>query len=82
MTSMLAGHVNGGVEINQVSAASRIGVPENVLFTALEKGIGTSISYEKNGKSADDFSVEESDNVIELNGIKSEPVIYTSPQEV
>lgn len=68
--------LNGSVEINQVSATSRICVPENGEFTAVKKGIGTSFSYEKDGKKTEDFSTPDSENVIELNGIKSELVIY------
>ncbi len=69
--------LNGSVEINQISATSRICVPENAEFTAVKKGVGTSISYEKDGKKAEDFSTPDSVNVIELNGMKSELVIYT-----
>lgn len=74
--------LSGAVEINQVSATSRICVPEGTPFTAYSKGIGTSISYERNGKEAEAFDVPDSDNVIELNGIKSELVIYTAEKTV
>ena len=67
--------LSGSVEVNQISATSRICVPENAEFTAVKKGIGTSISYEMDGKKAEDFSVADSENVIELNGMKSELVI-------
>ncbi|MGN1111694.1 MAG: helix-turn-helix transcriptional regulator, partial [Acutalibacteraceae bacterium] len=67
--------LSGCVEVNQISATSRITVPENAEFTAVKKGIGTSILYEKDGKKADDFSTADSENVIELNGMKSELVI-------
>lgn len=70
--------LNGEVAINQVSATSKIHIPEGVAFTAFAKGIGTSISYEKDGKETEPFSVPGADNVIELNGIKSELVISTS----
>ena len=69
--------LNGSVEINQISATSRICVPENTEFTAVKKGIVTTISYEKGGKKADYFSIDGAENVIELNGMKSELVIYT-----
>lgn len=69
--------LNGDVEINQTSATSRICVPKDVPFTAACKGIGTSISYEKDGKVTEPFSVPKTDNLIQLNGIKSELVIYT-----
>ena len=69
--------LNGEVAVNQVSATSRIHVPEGVAFTAFAKGIGTSISYEKDGKQTEAFSVPDAQNIIELNGIKSELVICT-----
>lgn len=69
--------LNGAVEINQVSATSRICVPEKTSFTAIAKGIGTSISYERDGKKTEEFGVPDADNVIELNGMKSELVICT-----
>lgn len=67
--------LNGAVAVNQVSATSKIHVPKEAAFTAIAKGIGTSISYEKDGKQAENFSVSEAENLIELNGIKSELVI-------
>jgi transcriptional regulator with XRE-family HTH domain len=73
--------LNGAVEINQLSATSRICVPEGVTFAAVRKGIATSISYERNGEPSEDFSTAKADNMIELNGIKSELVIYTSTGE-
>jgi hypothetical protein len=39
--------LNGAVELNQISATSRICVPEGAAFTAVKKGVATSISYEK-----------------------------------
>lgn len=67
--------LNGEVAINQVSATSKIRVPEGVAFTAIANGIGTSISYEKDGKRTEAFSVPDAENIIELNGIKSELAI-------
>ena len=67
--------LRGEVDINQVSATSRICVPENAVFTAVTKGIGTSISYEKDGQPAEAFDTPDAENAIELNGIKSELVI-------
>lgn len=69
--------LNGEVAINQVSATSKIHVPEGTAFTAVTKGVGTSISYEKDGKQMEAFSVPDAENIIELNGIKSELVICT-----
>lgn len=69
--------LSGAVEINQLSATSRITVPEGTAFTALVKGMGTNISYERDGKTVEPFSVPDAENVIELNGMKSELVICT-----
>lgn len=73
--------LNGAVEINQICATSRITVPENVSFTSIKKGIGTSISFEKDGKQVNAFDIQDADNIIELNGLKSELVICTCRQE-
>ena len=67
--------LNGEVDINQVSAASKIYIPENTVFTAVTRGIGTGIYYEKNGRQAERFDTPDAENIIELNGIKSELVI-------
>lgn len=69
--------LKGEVAINQVSATSRIRIPEDAVFTAVTKGIGTSISYEKDGQQAERFDTPDAENIIELNGIKSELVICT-----
>lgn len=69
--------LKGEVAINQVSATSRIRIPEDAVFTAVTKGIGTSISYEKDGQQTERFDTPDAENIIELNGIKSELVIYT-----
>ena len=78
MTKQIAANgysLNGEIAINQVSATSKIHIPEKVVFQAVAKGIGTSISYEKAGQRAERFDTPKADNVIELNGIKSELII-------
>ena len=65
----------GAIEINQLSATSRLIIPENFCFRSSKKGIANTIYYEKYGKKVESFSNDESDNYIELNGIKSELVI-------
>ena len=65
----------GAVEINQISATSRICIPEDLEFCAITKGIGTSITYEIDGKKVESFAIADAENMIELNGIKSELVI-------
>ena len=77
---VLCHSLNGEVDINQISATSRIRIPENSLFTAVTKGIGTNIYYEKNGQKTEPFDSPDADNIIELNGIKSELVIYTTEE--
>lgn len=67
--------LNGYIAINQVSATSKIYIPEDTAFTAVTKGIGTSISYEKSGRQVERFDTPDAENIIELNGIKSELVI-------
>lgn len=73
--------LNGEIAINQVSATSKIHIPEGTAFTAVTKGIGTSITYEKNWKPAERFDTPDADNVIELNGLKSELVICSFMEE-
>lgn len=72
--------LNGEVAINQVSATSRVRIPEDTIFTAVTKGIGTSISYEKDGRQTERFDTPDAENIIELNGIKSELVICTDKE--
>ena len=65
----------GTLEMNQLSATSRLTIPSEYRFRSAKKGIATHIYYEKQGKKVDDFSDAEADNYIELNGMKSELVI-------
>jgi len=67
--------LSGSVEINQISATSKITIPKESDFSSVAKGIGTSITFEEDGKTVEPFDNPESDNIIELNGIKSELVI-------
>lgn len=67
--------LNGEIAINQRSATSKIHIPDGTAFTAVKKGIGTSITYEKDGKPVESFATPGAENVIELNGIRSELVI-------
>ena len=65
----------GSLEINQISSTSRVEVPKDYAFKSVLRGLSNSISYEQNGSPAEDFSDSGAENVIELNGIKSELVI-------
>lgn len=71
--------LKGEIAINQISATSKISIPEETAFTAVTKGIGTSIYFEKNGQPAEAFDSPDADNIIELNGMKSELIICTLP---
>lgn len=73
--------LKGEIAINQISATSKICVPDGAVFTAVTKGIKTSISFEKNGKRVEAFDFPNADNIIELNGINSELVICTFEKE-
>lgn len=72
--------LNGEIAINQISATSKIHIPKDAAFTAITKGIGTNISYEKDGRQVERFDTPDANNVIELNGIKSELVICTDSE--
>lgn len=72
---IVCGSLSGNVEINQISATSKINIPKESDFSSVTKGIGTSITFEEDGKTVEPFDNPESDNIIELNGIKSELVI-------
>lgn len=80
--NMVCHTLKGVIAINQISATSKIIIPEGIVFTAVTKGIGTSISFEKNGKRTEAFDTPDADNIIELNGMKSELIICTSEKEV
>ena len=73
--------LNGEIAINQVAATSKISIPEGTAFTSVAKGIGTSISFEKDGKPAEAFDSPGAENIIKLNGMKSELRICTFSKE-
>jgi len=74
MQIMVESH-EGAIEINQLSATSRLTIPMGYSFRSAKKGIATNIYFERQGKKVDDFSNDEADNYIEFNGMKSELVI-------
>ncbi|MBS7009744.1 helix-turn-helix transcriptional regulator [Anaerostipes sp.] len=72
--------LSGRLDINQISATSRLTVPEHMEFFAVKKGIGNHIYYERKGIASEDFSMKEDEindqaSIIELNGMKSELII-------
>lgn len=76
---ILCHSLEGGLELNQVWATSRLWLPVGVSFFAVSRGVGTSIHYERDGEKG--LSAGEGEHRIELNGIKSELVICTAGEE-
>ncbi len=68
----------GSLELNQLSATSRLRVPADYEFCTVKRGIKNSISFAVAGMDAEDFSTPGSPSVIELNGSCSELVIERS----
>ena len=74
------GSLDGRLDVNQVSSASRLFLPAEIPFVAVTRGSANHICYEKGGNPVEDFSRKDEeagpcDNVIELNGMKSELII-------
>ena len=61
--------VEGRLDINSVNSTSILSIPQETIFKTISRGIGTSIQCENV------IPQEEADNIIELNGIKSELII-------
>lgn len=76
-TKIICHTLNGRIEINQVSSTSNIQIPNDISFKAIIKGLKNSIYYKKDGQDVESFAKDDADNIIELNGIKSELVIET-----
>lgn len=80
---IICGSLGGRLDINQISATSKLTVPKGAVFSTITRGIANKILFEKNGVSVEDFSLrgEEAkgcENIIELNGMKSELIITTN----
>lgn len=73
--NVVCNSLNGEIDINQISATSKIYIPDGTVFNAVTKGMETSILFEKNGKQAESFATPNAEHIIELNGMKSELVI-------
>ena len=69
--------LKGELNINQISAASKISIPEGTTFATVTKGMGNAILFEKDGKPVDAFDSADAENIIELNGMKSELLVTT-----
>ncbi|HHX59429.1 MAG TPA: helix-turn-helix transcriptional regulator [Epulopiscium sp.] len=79
-------HFTGGLDINQIAATSRLYLPSKTDFLAVSKGLGNSISYERQGEIVKASRLEEkrtkADLMVELNGVKSKLVIITEAPTV
>ncbi|HWP52342.1 MAG TPA: helix-turn-helix transcriptional regulator [Clostridia bacterium] len=72
--------LSGRLDINQISATSKVTLSVDTPFIAVTKGIANKIFYQKDGRQTDDFSLKgeaaaDCGNIIELNGMKSELII-------
>ena len=67
--------MNGEIAINQVSATSKIHVPKEAISRQLQRALEQAFLMKKPGQQVERFDAPEADNVIELNGIKSELIV-------
>ena len=72
----------GRLDVNQLSATSKLHISEGTPFESVVHGIGNCILYECAGAPCDDFSLHSDEaaacnTVIELNGMRSELTIST-----
>lgn len=78
-TEIICEQFTGLLDMNQISATSKLLLPFNYPFITVKKGIANTIHYKQNGIPTEDFSLKcaakSCENVIELNGMKSELTI-------
>lgn len=79
-TEIICEQFTGHLDMNQISATSKIKLPVDYQFATVKKGIANTIRYKQNGIPTEDFSLKGAatkscENVIELNGMKSELTI-------
>ena len=65
----------GTVALNQISATSRLQVPADYDFKTKQKGLANKILFEEEQDIAENCSNPDTENIIELNGMKSELLI-------
>lgn len=79
-TEIICERFLGRLDINQVSATSKLILPADYSFITVKKGIANTIRYQQNNQPAEDRSLKGEaantcENIIELNGMKSELTI-------
>ncbi|WP_290994841.1 helix-turn-helix transcriptional regulator [Gordonibacter sp.] len=72
--------LDGRLDVNQLSATSKLRIAEGTPFESIVRGIGNHILYQRAGAPCDDFSLHGDEatactTVIELNGMRSELTI-------
>lgn len=64
--------LKGSLELNQISATSVLNVHDELAFRTVVKGFGNSVSFRKGEAETEDFSDPDAENLVELNGMRSE----------
>lgn len=79
-TEIICEQLTGRLDINQVSATSKLILSADFQFVTIKKGIANKIRYQQHGATIEDRSLkgeaaQNCENIIELNGMKSELTI-------
>lgn len=69
--------LDGRLDVNQLSSTSRLTLPAGLSFAAITRGMANRILWERDGRPAQGPGQAslEGDNIIELNGMRSELII-------
>ena len=73
--------LSGRIDINQISATSKINIPKHSSYYAKIKGVSNKIFYTIDDNPADSKANKTSENLIELNGIGSELIVNEYSKE-
>lgn len=75
--TIICKNLNGALDINQISKASKLYLPENIKFNASAKGFKNRIIYKKHNDIVESFAedLEKLENSINLNGLKTELIV-------
>ena len=65
----------GALAINQISSTSKLHILDDFNFKMVVKGVRTAVSYESQEGETEDFSDQDAENIVELNGINSELIV-------
>ncbi|MGI6046192.1 MAG: helix-turn-helix transcriptional regulator [Eggerthellaceae bacterium] len=70
--------LNGDIQLNQISASSKLTLPKDLAISARAKGVHTSLGFEESGHKVESFATPDAEYCIELNGMNSELIICRS----